>query len=68
MNEFVEYVMSFYGEGEIYDMKATRDEVRMAAGVRMGICKHSEIPFEGDSIDRVAVKDIILDMRAGLAA
>jgi hypothetical protein len=68
MKEFVDYVMSFYGRDEIYDMKVTREEVKAAAGVRMGICKWNGIPFEGDSVDREAVRDIITDMRAGLAA
>lgn len=68
INEFVEYVMSFYGLDEIYDMKVTRAEVKASAGVRLGICKWSGIPFEGDSIDREAVRDIICDMREGLAA
>lgn len=68
MKEFVDYVIEFYGANGIYDMGATRKEIMMATGVRMGICKHSDIPFEGDTIDREAVRDIITDMRIGLAA
>ena len=68
MNKFIDYVMSFYGRDEIYDMDVTREEAKAATGVRMGICKHSGVPFEGDTIDREAVRDIIEDMRMGLAA
>lgn len=60
---FIEYVLSFYGHGEIYDIGATRDEVLLATGARMGSCMTINIPFEGDTIDREAVRDIILYMR-----
>lgn len=66
LNEFVDYVMGFYGTGGIYDIGATRDEVLMATGVRKGICKWTVVKYEGDTIDREAVRDIILDMRSGL--
>lgn len=58
MEEFIEYVMSFYGAGGIYDMGATRREVEMAIGIRLG---RMEIPFDGDSVDREIIRDIILD-------
>jgi hypothetical protein len=68
MKEFVDYVMSFYGQGEIYDIGATRDEVLKAIDVRLNCELYSLMPFDGDSIDREAVRDIILATRAELAA
>lgn len=60
MNTFIDYVMSFYGSNGIYDIKATRDEVTKATNI-LQIIKGTE--FEGDSIDREQVRDIILQMR-----
>lgn len=61
--DFVDYVWTFYGEGGIYDIKATRNEILLATGMRMGLCKWHSVPFEGDTIDREAVRDIIIEMR-----
>lgn len=61
MKEFVDYVMSFYGQDEIYDMGATREEVLIATGIRLE--RHKDIPFDGDSLDREKVRDIMIEMR-----
>ncbi len=61
--EFADYVLSFYGPGKMYDMGATRDEVLIASGVRMERCRATDVPFDGDSIDREAVRDIVLGLR-----
>lgn len=58
MEDFIEYVMSFYGADGIYDIGATRREVEMAIGIRLG---RTEIPFVGDSVDREMIRDIIMD-------
>lgn len=70
LNEFYDYVLSFYGHGEIYDISATRDEVIKATGIRINTCNENEygipineIEFQGDSFDREYVRDIILNMR-----
>lgn len=62
INAFAEYVLSFYGKGEIYDINATKDEVLLATGIRIG--RYKNVPFDGDSIDREKVRDIILELRA----
>lgn len=68
MTDFLEYVLSFYGQGGIYEMNASRDEVLIAIGVRIGM--YPAIPFHGDTIDREAVRDIIIERRnvLGVAA
>ncbi len=65
--EFIDYVLSFYGVDGLYDISATRDEVLLATGIRMGMATWIGVPFEGDTIDREAVRDIILERR-GLAS
>jgi len=58
MQEFIEYVLSFYGPGGLYDFNASVDEVKKATRIRL---LNNDIPFEGDTFDREAVRDIILD-------
>ncbi len=59
-SEFVEYVLSFYGKGEIYDLGVKEDEVYKALEMRL---KRKDIEFSGDSLDRELVRDIILENR-----
>jgi hypothetical protein len=61
MNEFTDYVLSFYAKGELYAMGVSRDDVLLATGMRMGHCLTIGIPFEGDTIDREAVRDILIE-------
>ena len=62
MNEFIDYALSFYGVGGLYDIGATRDEVLIATGIR--IERDKEVDFVGDTVDREKVRDIIIEMRA----
>ena len=62
---FVRYVMSFYGPGEIYDYGFTVPEVKTATEQHI---KTGRVPFEGDSIDREIVRDIVLENRASTNA
>ena len=56
MTTFVQYVMQFYGPGGIYDMGATSEMIRTATllYLEMGA------DFEGDSVDRENVRDIMI--------
>jgi len=63
INDFVDYIESFYADGGIYPMGLTRDEALVATGARIGLCKWNNVPFEGDTIDREAVRDIVLELR-----
>ena len=62
MNEFVDYVMSFYGKDGLYDIGATKEEILMATGIRWE--RYKTIEFDGDSWDREQVREIILEVRA----
>ena len=57
MDEFYEYVMDFYGDGGIYDFGATEEEVRQATDI---VKNEVGDDFEGDSVDREKVRDVIL--------
>lgn len=52
--EFIEYVFQFYGPNGLYPIKGIT--VRL---VRLGIAMRGS-NFEGDSIDREAIRDLIL--------
>jgi hypothetical protein len=60
MNDFIEYVMSFYGsvEDAIYDYAFTREEVEAALAIRL---ENTEIEFAADSVDRELIRDIVLE-------
>lgn len=61
MKEFIDYVLSFYGKGGLYDIGATEEEVKTALNIRLKI--RQDIEFDGDSYDREIVRDIILAMK-----
>ena len=54
---FVDYVYDFYGTNGIYDMAATRDQILSATKDHVASASY---PFDGDSIDREAVRDILI--------
>ena len=66
---FIDYCFDFYGDGGIYDLKFTKEEIEKGLDARIndtkGILREYEkplstIPFDGDSIDREMVRDIVL--------
>ena len=59
-SEFVDYCMSFYGPGGIYDYDFCKGEIEVALSYRL--ISHSDLPFDGDTIDREIVRDIVLDI------
>jgi len=60
MKVFTDYVLSFYGQGGIYDIEATREEVERATHIRKTDPKYKAVPFDGDTVDREWVRDIII--------
>lgn len=55
---FVEYVLSFYASGQIYDIGATPKEVILATARRLD--ERPDVPFDGDSFDRELVRYYLL--------
>ena len=61
MNEFIDYVYSFYGEDGVYDMGATRDNITTATIDYISSLSvyNNHQKFCGDSLDRERVRDIL---------
>jgi hypothetical protein len=62
MEEFIEYVLSFYGPRGLYDYSFTRKEVEAAIEIRL---QDEKIEFAADSFDRELVRDIVLENLRG---
>jgi hypothetical protein len=60
MNEFVDYVLDFYGDTGIYAMGVTREHILIATDIR--IESRKDIEFQGDSLDREMIRDILIEM------
>ena len=61
---FISYLLDFYGQGGVYDFGVTRDDILLALGIRLA--RNTMLPFDGDSIDREMVRDIILEAKPQL--
>ena len=65
IEDFKKYVWSFYGEDQglyrdFFDNNLTMEEIEKAIEIRLSNMK---LAFDGDSIDREIVRDIIYKMR-----
>ena len=62
INDFIDYVMSFYGADGLYPITGiNRTVVRKATNDVMRIVKIKGQSFCGDSIDREQVRDLLID-------
>lgn len=67
LKEFVDYVMSFYGEGGVYDLHAA-DKIPQSLDRSdvADVCKHymtvKGSEFEGDTVDREQVLPLIINL------
>ena len=68
MDDFIDYVWSFYGEHEntLYPMKGlTKKMISEASWIHLQMCCYPSFPNitwgDGDSIDRERVRDILID-------
>ena len=68
-NEFIDYVLSFYGAAGIYpENKRTKEQIAYATTMYLDACAYYELAdYEGmtwgggDSLDRERVRDIMND-------
>lgn len=58
--QFIDYCLSFYGDGGVYPFQFNRDEIEKGLYIRL---RNKTFPFEGDSIDREMVRDIVFELR-----
>lgn len=62
INDFIDYVMGYYGPDGIYPMKGiNRTLVRKATNDAIRVAKIKEEEFCGDSFDREQVRDLLID-------
>lgn len=59
LQEFYDYVFSFYGDGGIYPMGATLELIEQATLTHLQILELKAQEFCGDSIDRELVRDLL---------
>ena len=60
MSNFTQYLLEFYGPNGIYDYGFTSTEINLATQLYK---TRLTTPFVGDSIDREAVRDLVLTYR-----
>lgn len=60
LQEFYNYVLSFYGAGGLYPMSATLDLIEQATLTHIQILELKGSEFCGDSIDRECVRDLLI--------
>jgi hypothetical protein len=62
VNDFIDYVISFYGADGLYPITGiNRTVVRKATNDVMKIAKIRDVPFCGDSYDREQVSHLLLN-------
>ena len=67
MIDFTKYMMDFYGaEGVYSELNFNRFQVGIATQIYMQRLSKRGVEFCGDSVDREAVRDIILAAREGV--
>jgi hypothetical protein len=61
---FTKYMMEFYGPNGIYpELNFTETQVALATQIYKCRLPNGALDFVGDSVDREAVRDIILEAR-----
>ena len=61
-NNFTNYMLDFYGPNGIYDLGFTHEQINLATQLyktRLAVDYPGQV-FEGDSVDRERVRDIII--------
>ena len=63
--EFIDYVLDFYGpDSELYpELAVTRQEVLFALGAGLVGNRWLNGRFDGDSVDRELIRDLVLEIR-----
>ena len=63
MEQFTRYMLDFYGVGGIYDYGFTAEQVNLATKLYKVQLAEGLEKFEGDTVDRENVRDLILKFR-----
>ena len=61
--EFIDYVLSFYGKGGLYDQGRSKEQIAFATTMYLDAIAHYDSDVytwgDGDSLDRERVRDIM---------
>ena len=65
--EFIDYVFSFYGQGGLYPLNVSKEQIAYATLKYLDDCSDPLAEFkvtwgDGDSLDRERVRDYMMDM------
>ena len=60
---FTQYMLDFYGDGGIYPLGFTRGQIELATELYQLKLKQGREQFEGDTVDRENVRDLILEFK-----
>ena len=60
LQEFYDYVLSFYGADGLYPMNATLKLIKQATLTHIQILELKGNEFCGDSVDRECVRDLLI--------
>lgn len=63
VENFISYVMSFYGSNGLYSFNFKESEVIAATAMYKASLSSCDKEFVGDSIDRENVRDLVLSYR-----
>ena len=58
-NDFINYCLSFYGVGGLYDQGRTKEQVAYATLYYLDSCNDMITWGDGDSLDRERVRDVM---------
>ena len=61
-NEFIDYVLSFYGDGGLYPQGRTKEQVAYATLMYLDACNDLITWGDGDSLDRERVRDTMNEL------
>ena len=62
-DQFINYCLDFYGPAGIYPLNFTRNQIELATELYQLKLKQGLETFEGDTVDRENVRDLILSFR-----
>ena len=63
MDRFVTYCLDFYGDQGVYPLGFTRGQIELATELYQLKLKQGLETFEGDTVDRENVRDLILEFK-----
>ena len=64
---FTEYLLEFYSDSGVYPMGFTESQIDIATDIYKARLSERDMEFVGDSVDREAVRDIVLELKKEFA-